>query len=146
MCVPFNFDKPEIIFNDLGLMSYAEILSRSLDLTEHRKGALEHLRSINKVEKNYMVKTITLDALLKKIKAPKIINFFSLDVEGSEIQVLKGFNFNEYIIEYLLIESRDLNQITNFLNKFSYKLIKEFKEFETTQQKNLLFQHSSVSK
>jgi len=84
--------------------------------------------------------------LLKKIKAPKIINFFSLDVEGSEIQVLKGFNFNEYIIEYLLIESRDLNQITNFLNKFSYKLIKEFKEFETTQQKNLLFQHSSVSK
>ena len=32
----------------------------------------------------------TLNRILNKIKAPKEIDFFSLDVEGDELNVLKG--------------------------------------------------------
>ena len=40
------------------------------------------------------VQSSNLNFLLDKIKAPKIIDFFSLDVEGDEFQVLKGINLS----------------------------------------------------
>ena len=59
--------------------------------------------------------------------------------------VLDGFNFDEYIIEYLFVESRDIDKIAEYLQDKDYILIKEFHEFESTQQLNLLFKHSSVN-
>ncbi len=145
VCVPFGFNLKEVDFTDVGLMSYSEQLSNDLNIKQHRLDAIKHIESIGKKEKIYKVKTVDLDSLLNKINAPKIINFFSLDVEGSEMAVLDGFNFDEYIIEYLFIESRDIDKIAEYLQDKDYILIKEFHEFESTQQLNLLFKHSSVN-
>jgi FkbM family methyltransferase len=71
------------------------------------------------------VKSINLNFLLNKIKAPKIIDFFSLDVEGDEFQVLKGINFKKYTFKYILVESYELKKLKNFLNKYSYKYVKK---------------------
>jgi FkbM family methyltransferase len=50
------------------------------------------------------IETITLDDLLKKHDAPKVIDFLSIDTEGSEYEILNNFNFNEYQIRVICCE------------------------------------------
>lgn len=56
--------------------------------------------------------TITLKDLLIKYNAPKIIDYFSFDVEGAEERILKQFPFNEYTFLTMTIE-----RPTTMLNK-----------------------------
>ena len=58
-----------------------------------------------------------MNDLLFKNNTPKIIDFFSLDVEGMELEVLQGVNHKEYKFKYLLIEVRNFDRINNFLIK-----------------------------
>jgi FkbM family methyltransferase len=51
-----------------------------------------------------IVKTITLQDLLEKYKAPNIINYFSLDTEGTELEILKSVDFSKYIFLYINLE------------------------------------------
>lgn len=51
---------------------------------------------------NVPVKTLT--CLLDKHNFPKVIDFFSLDVEGYERHVLNGIDFNKYHLRFILIE------------------------------------------
>ena len=71
------------------------------------------------------VQSSNLNFLLDKIKAPKIIDFFSLDVEGDEFQVLKGINFKKYTFSYILVESYVLKKLKNFFNNYNYKYVKK---------------------
>ena len=69
-----------------------------------------------------------MNDLLINSKAPKLIDFFSLDVEGSELNVLKGIDFSQYNFKYLLIEITDfdkgiyLKKMINFLKEKNYIL------------------------
>jgi FkbM family methyltransferase len=53
---------------------------------------------------SYKVKTVTLNDLLLEHNAPKIINYMSIDTEGSEYEILKNFPFERWVIEVLTIE------------------------------------------
>lgn len=44
----------------------------------------------------YEVETITLPHLLKTCNAPRVIEYLSIDTEGSELEILRSLNFNEY--------------------------------------------------
>jgi len=44
----------------------------------------------------YKVNTISLSDLLEKYNAPREIDFLSIDTEGSEFDILKDFDFNQY--------------------------------------------------
>jgi len=67
-----------------------------------------------------------MNDILKASSAPKNIDFLSLDVEGAELEVLKGIDFNEYSFKYILVECRDINELETFLNKSGYRLIEKF--------------------
>jgi hypothetical protein len=54
--------------------------------------------------KQYDVQTISLEDLLKKYSAPKKIDCLSIDTEGSEYEILKDFNFSEYMIGVITCE------------------------------------------
>ncbi len=54
--------------------------------------------------KTIKVKTISLKDLLKKYNSPKIIDFLSVDTEGSEFEILKNFPFNEYSVKLIAVE------------------------------------------
>jgi len=54
--------------------------------------------------KKYEIQTISLYDLLKKYQAPKRIDYLSIDTEGSEYEILKSFNFNEYHIGIISVE------------------------------------------
>ena len=82
------------------------------------------------------MKTIHLNEILKKTKAPKLIDFFSLDVEGSELSVLRGVNFKEFNFQYLLIEITNIDSgkhvkiIVNFLKNKKYILINNLTSYD----------------
>jgi FkbM family methyltransferase len=73
------------------------------------------------------VNTVTLPTLLEEHNAPKIINFLSLDTEGTELMILKHHNFNKYNFNYICIEHNGnidkKNKTIDFLKDKNYKLI-----------------------
>jgi hypothetical protein len=126
LCVPFNFDK-KISFIDMGPYSkVSELVEKDYyNWHESKSKAVEHIYNKQIIESP---RTDNLNNLLKSSNAPKLIDFFSLDVEGSELNVLKGVDFNQYNFQYLLIEITDIDKgkyikkIKNFLKEKSYKL------------------------
>jgi len=60
----------------------------------------EHAKKGNQI----IVKTITLQNLLDNYKAPKIIQYFSLDTEGTELEILKSVDFSTYTFLYINLE------------------------------------------
>ena len=75
---------------------------------------------------------ITMTELCKKHNIYKI-DFFTLDVEGYELEVLKGIDFNTVDINYFLIEAHTLNykleELTNYLSKMGFELICNLSNF-----------------
>jgi hypothetical protein len=48
--------------------------------------------------------TTTLDSILMRANAPPFIHFMSLDIEGAELEALKGFSFDRYRVGAFVIE------------------------------------------
>jgi len=69
---------------------------------------------------------ITLTEVLKNSNAPKLIDLFSLDVEGYEFEVLEGIDFKNFKFKYFLIETNNFNNLNNYLNAKKYKFIDKF--------------------
>jgi FkbM family methyltransferase len=83
------------------------------------------------------VNSISLGSLLSNLDITKI-DFFSLDVEGNELEVLKGINFNDVDIKYICIEiwNKEKEKIFNFLEKNNYLFIKDLSEFNKQDYPN----------
>ena len=54
--------------------------------------------------KSYQVPTISLNDLLAKYEAPRKIDYLSIDTEGSEYEILQGFDFDQYEISIITCE------------------------------------------
>ena len=80
------------------------------------------------------VNSQTLTKILDEVSAPSLIDFFSLDVEGFEYQVIKGINFDKYNFKYFLIETKN-DEVINYLINKNYILIKKLSGHD------LLFNH-----
>jgi len=72
--------------------------------------------------------TTTLDAILERANAPEFIHYLSIDIEGAEVEALKGLSFSKYKIGVLTIEhnANQINQeqIRNILKSNGYRLAK----------------------
>lgn len=66
----------------------------------------------------------TLQNIFKSNKIKKI-DLAIIDVEGSEIELLKGIEFNEVDIEYFCIETYNFDALNDFMKKKNYRLIKK---------------------
>ena len=71
----------------------------------------------------FKVKVKSLNSILEESKAPNLIDFFSLDTEGYEMEILKGVDFNQYNFKYLLIESKKIEILKSYLVPKKYRLI-----------------------
>ena len=84
---------------------------------------------VRKKGKKYQVRSITLIDLLKKYNAPKIIDYISIDTEGSEYEILKNFDFSEYKFNFITCEhmfiKKKRDDIYDLLTKNGYKRISE---------------------
>jgi FkbM family methyltransferase len=78
-----------------------------------------------KINKTYsvLVPARTLTSILDECNVRKI-DFFSLDVEGYELEVLKGLDFNKYRPIFMLIEAWDRKGIENYIAPY-YEVVEE---------------------
>jgi FkbM family methyltransferase len=82
--------------------------------------------SSRKRGKRYEVNTISLLDLLQKYNAPKIIDYLSLDTEGSEYEILENFDFSEYEFRIITCEHNFTpmrDKINNLLTSKGYKRV-----------------------
>ena len=85
--------------------------------------ALEHVSKFGFSKNIFEQKVASLNSILEKNNAPTYIDLLSLDVEGYELEVLKGIDFNKYTFMLLVIESREINILENYLSDKNYILI-----------------------
>jgi FkbM family methyltransferase len=73
----------------------------------------------------FVVPTRTLDSILESLNVATV-DFFSLDVEGYELEVLKGFSIEKYLPKVLLVEWHDdiqkIIDVVDNTHKFIEKL------------------------
>jgi FkbM family methyltransferase len=67
----------------------------------------------------------TLNELLLHAEAPKIIDLLSLDVEGAEIEVLRGVNHAEFRFKHLCVECRDFDKMNDYLTVQGYRFVEK---------------------
>jgi FkbM family methyltransferase len=87
------------------------------------KKFINHDTQIRKKNKEYILESISLNDLLKKFNAPKIIDYLSIDTEGSEFDILNNFNFNKYKFRIITCEHNftpNKNKIHKLLTKNGY--------------------------
>jgi FkbM family methyltransferase len=77
--------------------------------------------------RTYRVDTITLNDLLMEHKSPEIIDYVSIDTEGSEFEILKGLDLRRYQVNVFTIEinrnKKKFQNISNLLTPFGYRLV-----------------------
>jgi FkbM family methyltransferase len=92
------------IYNSTGnFVNFVETRNPNLSTIDLFKNYDFHKKDRKKL-KTYKVRTISLIDLLKKYNAPKIIDYLSIDTEGSEFEILKNFDFNLYTFKVITVE------------------------------------------
>lgn len=67
----------------------------------------------------------TLDSILEEAEAPAPIDMLSIDVEGHETEVLRGFDFSRWQPLLILVEDHVNNlQVHRYLKRNGYRLIR----------------------
>jgi FkbM family methyltransferase len=87
-------------------LEFAEVNNPGLS-TISNFASLDRHQSDRALNKRYMVETITLIDLLKKFEAPAYIDYLSIDTEGSEFEILKGFDFHSHEFGIIQIENNE---------------------------------------
>jgi FkbM family methyltransferase len=89
----------------------------------------KHTEAVNNNKTQINVTTITLTDLLDKYNAPSFIEYLSIDTEGTELEILKGCDFNKYKFGFITIEHNYVEprrtEIRNFLISKGYSYFKE---------------------
>ena len=136
-CVGINFkrDKIKMIYSDLmSSIDDKEIINK-IDAKKHAKDGEKYLLKNEKIEE-FWVSTRTLNDILQEVNTPKLIDFLSLDVEGSELEVLNGIDFKIYNFKFILVESRNDDEIVKYLSNKNYNFL------EKISKRDLIFKYN----
>jgi FkbM family methyltransferase len=124
-CVSFDYDQEfvRMIYSDL---MTAPINSKS-DINDPRAHAQLGSQYLSNGEINFEFGAIarTLNSLLLEASAPNQIDLLSLDVEGFEQEVLQGVNHETFRFKYILVECRDVDRMSAYLNGNGYRLVEK---------------------
>ena len=116
----------------------------TLDFKETECGELSTLTNLVEADfnrsgringKTYPVETISLNDLLKVHNSPKQIDYLSIDTEGSELEILRAFKFDDYEIGIITVEHNfrepDRQAISDLLTSKGYiRLFEAFSKFD----------------
>jgi hypothetical protein len=94
----------------------------------------EHIRNglrIQNLGRTYQIEVParTLESILDEQADLPEIDLLSLDVEGYELEVLKGLNIERYRPRYILVEARFFEEVNEYL-KTLYHLVDRFSEHD----------------
>ena len=112
-----NYTEPFVTMKYANLMSIVEgALKSEGNDRQHLKTAIE---AQHDVDDSYAIQVParTLTSILDECEVTEI-DLFSLDVEGFELNVLKGLDFKKYRPKYMLIEARFKSEIDEYISDF----------------------------
>jgi FkbM family methyltransferase len=120
-CVGFNFPKPSIKLIYGGLMTLAPEIS-NLDEDEWVSGSKEFL-PIDEHTLAIYAPAKTLNSILNASNYPSTIDFLSIDVEGAELEVLSGIDFNAFRFKIICMECKPNDESELLLLSLGYELL-----------------------
>lgn len=123
-CVDFEYKSKDIELIYSGLMTID--LSAKIGITNIESHAKTGRQFIDVDNYRFTARAQTLTSILDSVGAPNVMDLLSLDVEGSELNVLNGFDFDKYKFNYLLIETRNFEKIDRYLTQRDYKFSMNF--------------------
>ncbi len=118
-----DFSETTVTMHFAHLMSVVE---GSMKSTEAQESHVSRGVEIQNLGNSYSVEVParTLESVLDEIDPLPEIDFFSLDVEGFELQVLQGLNLAKYAPKYILVEARFFDEIDALLSD-RYEMIEK---------------------
>ena len=93
-----------------------------LSTIEKFRGSDFHFES-RRLGSTYEVQTVTLTDLLDEHNAPRVLDYLSVDTEGSEFEILSSLNFDKYDVRVISVEHNHSPRralIFNFLTDLGY--------------------------
>jgi FkbM family methyltransferase len=143
-CTSFDYKEKfvEIIYSNL--MSIPRGLES--DICDPVAHAHEGKKFLHPVEENISIGAMAtpLNMLLKNSKASKLIDLLSLDVEGAEIEVLKGIDHNDFKFKFMCIECRDIDKLSDYLGVRGYQLVDKLSHWDFFFSSGRLKTHVSM--
>jgi FkbM family methyltransferase len=121
--VAADYPLPFVEMHFANLMSVVEgSMGEATRQADHLRKGLE----VQKLDKTYTVQVParTLTSVLDEVPSLAPIDFLSLDVEGYELQVLKGLDLAKYQPRYILVECNFWEDIDRYLAPH-YSLVKK---------------------
>lgn len=112
-------------------IAYSNLMSSPVglesDIADPHDHAREGKKFLNASDDNFSFGALAtpLNALLLKANAPMRMDLLSLDVEGAEIEVLKGIDHSHFRFKYLCIESRSKDKLDAYLAENQYVFVEQ---------------------
>jgi len=98
--VVYSRSNKELLFREVPNSKNSSVLFSTID-----KYSSSDFQSESRMKGTLLkLNTISLNDLLIKYNSPKIIDYLSIDTEGSEYEILKSFNFKKYIFKVITCE------------------------------------------
>lgn len=94
---------------------------QEVTLTEYSGDLVGHSNIFGKGGNNtYTVPALSINKLLEKYNAPNDIDFFNLDIEGSELEIIEYLDYDKYNIRLFCIENGIIYK--DLMEKKGYKI------------------------
>ena len=91
-------------------------------------------KSLGKRSKFYEVNTVSLNDLLSEYDAPNVVDYLSIDTEGSEFEILQNFDFEKTTFRFISVEHNfraDRDLMRKLLQNNGYvNILEEFSDFD----------------
>jgi FkbM family methyltransferase len=124
-CVAFDFKEPTIQLLYSNLMTIA--LDGESEIENRRRHAQVGAQFLGEFEDvfEFQAPARTLNSILREAGSPNRIDLLSLDVEGAELEVLKGLDHSEYRFNFIVIEIRNFETMNSYLVGLGYQLVEK---------------------
>jgi FkbM family methyltransferase len=129
-CVSFEYkDKfVEIAFSNL-MSTPIGLESDIFDQIGHAQTGKQFLRPHEEIF-SFGALAAPLNTLLIEAGSPARIDLLSLDVEGAEMEVLKGIDHSTFRFKYICVECRIPDRLTQYLDAIGYLFVEKLSEHD----------------
>ena len=110
-------------------MIYSDLMTTTLEpfnvLPDATNHALEGSRFFNGYPTTFSAEPKTLTNILEDAEAPSRIDLLSLDVEGSEFEVLLGIDHKKFRFTLICVETSNFRKMNEYLASQDYSFLKQ---------------------